>query len=291
MASVTRRLPHNAEGDFYVDSTCIDCDTCRWMAPATFVRREEQASVSRQPATDAERLRAEMALLSCPTASIGTTERHDLAAARAALPDPITTGVLHCGYHGEGSFGAASYLVLRADGNVLVDSPRFTRPLVRRLEELGGVRTLFLTHRDDVLDHARFAEHFGCERVMHAADVTRGTRAIERRIEGDEPVAIAGDLLVVPTPGHTRGSACLLHGEVLFTGDHLAYSERLGHLYAFRSACWYDWGVQTESMQRLGSLRFAWVLPGHGRRTRIAPEDAGREIGRAVAWMRAVGPA
>ena len=41
MANASRRLPHNAPGDFFVDSTCIDCDTCRWMAPATFTRRED----------------------------------------------------------------------------------------------------------------------------------------------------------------------------------------------------------------------------------------------------------
>ncbi|KAL8129657.1 hypothetical protein V2J09_018812 [Rumex salicifolius] len=25
--------PQNVAGEFYVDHTCINCDTCRWMAP------------------------------------------------------------------------------------------------------------------------------------------------------------------------------------------------------------------------------------------------------------------
>uniref|UniRef100_M4D4P8 Uncharacterized protein n=1 Tax=Brassica campestris TaxID=3711 RepID=M4D4P8_BRACM len=32
----SRRRTQNVEGDIYVDSTCIDCDTCRWMVPVRF---------------------------------------------------------------------------------------------------------------------------------------------------------------------------------------------------------------------------------------------------------------
>jgi ferredoxin len=166
MARPDRRLAHNVAGDFYVDSTCIDCDTCRWMAPSTFVRREEQASVRVQPATPEDERRALMALVSCPTASIGTTDRHDLDSAQDALPDPLAPGLFHCGYHSRDSFGAASWLLQRPDGNVLVDSPRFADRLVRRIEELGGVRWMFLTHRDDVADHAQWRARFGSRRTF-----------------------------------------------------------------------------------------------------------------------------
>jgi len=58
MASSARRLPTNVPGDFFVDQTCIDCDTCRWMAPETFDRAEEQSRVHRQPGAPAEIERA-----------------------------------------------------------------------------------------------------------------------------------------------------------------------------------------------------------------------------------------
>jgi glyoxylase-like metal-dependent hydrolase (beta-lactamase superfamily II) len=72
----------------------------------------------------------------------------------ASLPEAVTPdgSVLFCGYASESSFGASSYLIRRPEGNVLVDSPRFASPLVRRLEELGGVALMVLTHRDDVAD-------------------------------------------------------------------------------------------------------------------------------------------
>jgi ferredoxin len=182
-----QRLATNAPGPFFVDSSCIDCDVCRWMAPEVFDRAEEQSRVHHQPAEGAESAAAERALVACPTGSIRTEEKRDLAAARAAFPLAVAEDVFHCGYHAEASFGATSYLIARPPergGNVLVDSPRWNRGLVARLEALGGVRTLFLTHVDDVADHARFAAHFGCERVMHERDAVAG---VERRIAGDEP--------------------------------------------------------------------------------------------------------
>jgi ferredoxin len=74
VANPSRRLPQNAEGDVYVDSTCIDCDTCRQLAPAVYARSAEAGAsyVHRQPGTPEERERALMALVACPTASIGT---------------------------------------------------------------------------------------------------------------------------------------------------------------------------------------------------------------------------
>ena len=36
MARLADRYPDNADGDLYVDRTCIDCGTCRHVAPAVF---------------------------------------------------------------------------------------------------------------------------------------------------------------------------------------------------------------------------------------------------------------
>jgi glyoxylase-like metal-dependent hydrolase (beta-lactamase superfamily II) len=145
---------------------------------------------------------------------------------------------------------------------------------------------MFLTHQDDVADHAKFRERFGCERVLHEADVGHDTRDVEHRLTGDDPVALAPDLVAIPVPGHTPGSVCLLYrNEFLFTGDHLAWSDRIGNLYAFRDACWMDWSVQVASMRRLLAYEFAWVLPGHGRRAHFGRDEMRRRLERCVAWM------
>jgi glyoxylase-like metal-dependent hydrolase (beta-lactamase superfamily II) len=221
-----------------------------------------------------------MALVACPTSSIGAVSKPDLRDAIAAFPEPIEPGlgVDFLGYAAESSFGARSYLVRREGGNVMVDSPRATRALGDGIDALGGVRQIFLTHRDDVADHAHWAARFSAERILHRADVAPGTRDVERKLEGDDPVELAPDLLAIPVPGHTRGSVALLYaGEILFTGDHLWATEDGERLHASRSVCWYSWPEQTRSMERLLDHDFTVVLPGHGRRFRARSAAAMRE--------------
>ena len=50
-------------------SACLpsDCDTCRWMAPASFTRAGDMSAVTHQPQSPEERQAAMQALLACPT--------------------------------------------------------------------------------------------------------------------------------------------------------------------------------------------------------------------------------
>jgi glyoxylase-like metal-dependent hydrolase (beta-lactamase superfamily II) len=288
MASRHRRLAANAEGDFFVDDTCIDCAACRWMAPEVFDEHAGMSRVHRQPRDETARASALRALVACPTGSIGTRDKRGLAEAARAFPHPIAGGVHHCGYHSDKSFGAASYLIQRDGGNLLVDSPRYDNKLADNIEALGGVALMFLTHRDDVADHQRFQRRFGCRRVLHARDVTARTRDVEVLLRGDEPCALADDLLALPTPGHTAGSACLLYRErFLFSGDHVAYEASEDRIIAFVSACWYDWETQIRSMDRLAGYRFEHILPGHGAPCHFEADEMKRRMRACVAWMRA----
>lgn len=286
MAHLNQRRSQNVKGDFYVDSTCIDCDTCRWMAPEVFHQAGEQSAVYHQPASETERLRSLQALLACPTASIGTVNKpKDIKDVQLSFPILVAQNVYHCGYHAENSYGAASYLIVRPEGNVLVDSPRFTPPLIKRLEEMGGIRYLYLTHRDDVADHQKYAEHFKCDRILHTDDITSTTRDVEIQLTGSEAIQLAPDLLIIPVPGHTKGHTVLLYNKFLFTGDHLAWSEQLNQLIAFRSACWYSWPKLIKSMEKLANYSFEWVLPGHGRRYHADSDKMHDQLYKCIAGM------
>lgn len=289
MAHLTQSRPQNVNGDFYVDSTCIDCDTCRWMVPEVFSRIDEQSAVYHQPENEAERLRSLQALLACPTASIGTIEKpKDIKEAQQSFPILVAENVYHCGYHSEDSYGAASYLIVLPEGNILVDSPRFTPPLVKRLEEMGGIRYMYLTHRDDVADHKKYREHFGCQRILHTDDITSGTRDVEIQLTGTEPYQLTPDLLIIPVPGHSKGHTVLLYKNLfLYTGDHLAWSSRLNQLIAFRDVCWYSWQEQIKSMRKLANYSFEWVLPGHGRRYHADAKTMHQQMQQCIAWMQA----
>ena len=289
MAKVNLRLAENISGDFYVDSSCIDCDTCRWMTPSVFNRAGGQSVVYHQPTNETERLRSLQALLACPTSSIGTVEKPvDIKNAIASIPIPVSENVYHCGYHSKNSYGAASYLIVRPEGNVLVDSPRFAPPLVKRLEEMGGIRYLYLTHRDDVADHQKFHEYFKCDRILHSDDITTDTRNVEIQLTGLESFALDNDLLIIPVPGHSKGHTVLLYKNFLFTGDHLAWSEGLQQLVGFPDVCWYSWSKQVESMRQLLNYSFEWVLPGHGRRYHADTATMHQQMQQCVTWMESV---
>lgn len=286
MADPKLAHPANVAGEFFVDTNCIDCPTCRQIAPAIFGDASGQAVIVRQPISQEERLATTIALVSCPAASIGSRSALDVTPAVNALPQALAADVYYCGFASADSFGAHSYLVRRADGNILVDSPRFTKPLARNLEKLGGVRFMFLTHHDDVADHEQFQKHFGCERVLHEADARGSLKSVERKLRGEGAWPMAPDIKIIGVPGHTRGSTALLYRETfLFTGDHLSWRRDLEGLFTSRQYCQYSWEVQTQSVQKLIAENFTWILPGHGYRYQADRETMREEIRKAVQRM------
>jgi glyoxylase-like metal-dependent hydrolase (beta-lactamase superfamily II)/ferredoxin len=286
MANLQQRLPENVPGDFFVDSTCIDCDTCSQLAPAIFRDHGEQCSVHHQPQTDDETKSALMALVACPTGSIGSTEKHDPHLGIDAFPLHISDDVYFCGFTSEASFGGWSYLIKRPTGNVLIDSPRFASQLTKRIEAMGGVAQMLLTHKDDIAAHESFRMRFGTTRTMHRADGAARLQ-IEQVIDGEESIALDEDLLAIPTPGHTRGHMVFLYKQkFLFTGDHLAWSPVRETLTAFRSVAWYSWPEQIRSMEKLLSYDFEWVLPGHGDMHHDSVPNMKSHLERCIAWMK-----
>ena len=286
MANLQHRLPENVPGDFFVDSSCIDCDTCSQLAPSIFHDHGEQCSVHHQPETEEETKLAMMALVACPTGSIGSVDKHDAHIGIDAFPLHISDDVYFCGFTAEDSFGGWSYLIKRPQGNILIDSPRFATQLVKRITGMGGVESMLLTHKDDIAAHRLFHERFGTARTMHREDgaVRLG---VERVIEGEDAVKLDADLLAIPTPGHTRGHVVFLYkNKFLFTGDHLAWSPTRQTLTAFRSVAWYSWPEQIRSMEKLLSYDFEWVLPGHGDMHHDNVENMREHLERCINWMR-----
>src|SRR6266540_828503 len=136
MANPKERVPENVAGDFFVDSTCINCDACRQIAPAVFAEATETCFVKAQPVSSADRRNALQALLACPTGSIGSLGDDDVKAVMKDFPLVIEEPVFYCGYNSPKSYGGNSYFVRDAGGNWLIDSPKFLPRLVRRFEAL-----------------------------------------------------------------------------------------------------------------------------------------------------------
>jgi glyoxylase-like metal-dependent hydrolase (beta-lactamase superfamily II)/ferredoxin len=285
MANLKKRLTDNIPGEFFVDSTCIDCDTCRQLAPETFADAGSYSFVHAQPQTEEERRKAVRALLACPTGSIGTLHENDAKEVTEDFPLLVEGEVYYNGFNSPKSYGGNSYFVRYPEGNWLIDSPKYLLHLVNKFEEMGGIKYIFLTHRDDVAEAQRYAKRFGSQRIIHQADLSAQPDA-EMVISGKEPKEILPEFLIIPTSGHTRGHCALLYqNRFLFTGDHLWWSRTYQRLHASEGVCWYSWTEQTESMGRLQNFTFEWVLPGHGQRVKLLPDEMKRELTALVERM------
>src|SRR5206468_10445341 len=98
MAQRAHALAGSAAGPFFVDSSCIDCGTCYTLVPEVFRDAGGHSLVDLQPTGALERRRASMAVVACPTASIRTEDKSDIAEAAAAAPRPLASEVGFCRY-------------------------------------------------------------------------------------------------------------------------------------------------------------------------------------------------
>lgn len=265
MARPDARHPDNVDGDWYADTRCIACDVARHYAPDLIGEDADGLSVViRQPGTTAEEAEMWRAAVACPTQSIGTISRRRPPA--DTFPWALDDGVWLLGYNDESSFGAHSYLAVRDGANAMVDAPRWSRRLAEAIDALGGVEHVLLSHRDDVADADRYAEHFGARVWIHHRD-RRAAPYASDVVEGDDPVEVTTGVTMIPVPGHTQGSVVYaVDDRLLFTGDSLHLDRHTGRLDVFAGATWFSWEELGASMGRLAGLaRFGWVLPGHGK--------------------------
>jgi glyoxylase-like metal-dependent hydrolase (beta-lactamase superfamily II)/ferredoxin len=279
MADPKQRLDTNVQGNFFVDATCINCDTCRQLAPDSFQEVGEYSAVVIQPVGDEGLHRAYQALLACPVGSIGTqrSDKTRLQQAMSSFPLLIEGGVFYCGFNSEKSFGANSYFIRHTDGNWLVDSPRYVKHLVDALERMGGLRYIVLTHEDDVADAARYAARFGATRIIHRADAEAMPDA-EWIVDGSNSIPLAPQFTLIPVPGHTPGSSALLYDQrFLFTGDHLWWDPKTRSLQAPQRLVWRS-RAMVQSLENLLGDPFEWVLPGHGDRIKLTPEEMRHQL-------------
>jgi glyoxylase-like metal-dependent hydrolase (beta-lactamase superfamily II)/ferredoxin len=289
MANPRLAYPDNVPGEFFVDRRCIDCDNCRSLAPQIFVQRPPTGSddgyayVQRQPVSAEDRRGAIAALAVCPVQCIGSRVGVRRAEAAAAFPMLLEEPVYFLGQASHKSFGGKAYVALLPFGNILFDAPRWDRHLRSWLEVHGGLRFIFLSHRDDVADAPRYAEHFGAHVFIGESDADAYRGPHRHPLTAPHPVRL-GDYLaaqpvagltssaeldrlqILPTPGHTAGHYCFrLDDRFLFTGDHVAVSRLTGRLYAFRRHCWHDWHELLASVRLLQDYPCEWLLPAHGR--------------------------
>jgi glyoxylase-like metal-dependent hydrolase (beta-lactamase superfamily II)/ferredoxin len=287
MARLDQEHPLDAVGEWFVDTRCIACDVARHWAPDLVAEDPSGLSyIRRQPETPEEEAALWRAAAACPTQSIG--HRVVRRAPSPPFPFEITSGVWALGYNAESSFGAHSYLVRQSEINYMVDSPRFLQSLASRVDGLGGIQHVLLTHRDDVADAERWAARYRARVWIHADDAG-ATRFASDVVHGQAKAAVADGVTIVPIPGHTRGSVAIQVDDLLFTGDSLHWNRQREQLDVFAGATWYSWSHLADSMDRLAQLPVEWVFPGHGMWHHVGANTYAAQMAALGPAMRSVG--
>ena len=288
MARLDLAHPQNVDGPWFVDSRCIRCDAARHWAPGLIGMDEHGRSfLAHQPEHPDEVAQLWRAAVACPTQSIGTTEAR--RPPQPPFPFELTPGVYALGHNAQSSFGAHSFFLRRDDGNLMTDSPRFGRSLAERIDNLGGVRHVLLSHRDDVADADRWAERYGADVWIHEADADAAPYATVV-LTGADPTAVAAGVTAVPAPGHTEGHVVFhVDDKWLFTGDALHWNHRRGELDVFGEQTFQSWDILADTMDRLAVLRVEWVFAGHGNWHNIGADAWAEQMAGLGTAMRELG--
>ena len=145
--------------------------------------------------------------------------------------------------------------------------------IAARLES-SGLDAILLTHGhfDHVGAVGDIAAETDCDVYISAADlslppmITNGKLFYTHTYPASGTLNLAGlTLRILPTPGHTPGSVCLLTGDTILSGDTL-----------FRGSCGRtdlpggSWEQIAASLKTLAALPGDYrVLPGHGEETTL----------------------
>jgi len=142
------------------------------------------------------------------------------AKVKQIYPDLWQTGAEHP-FHG---LTTHAYLLIRSAGNVLFYSSGRSDEH-RHIQKLGGITHQYLSHRDEAGPAlSDIKKMFGSKLYCHRLEEVVVSRASAVDCTFERREIQLGDVEVIPTPGHTNGSACFLfsspHGKTyLFTGD------------------------------------------------------------------------
>lgn len=273
-------MPANSQ-TWRVNTRCINCISSRTMAPELIKEHDGRSVFVRQPVTIEEVDAAWRALAVCPTAAVEAPS--GLAKPKDLFPQNLGDGVFRLGFNAKSSYGAHSYFAIADNLRLMIDAPRWSAHLVSWIAGEGGLDHILLTHRDDVADAKRYAEHFGSRVWIHEGDAAVARFATDV-MRGSDPPGPSPAVKVLSVPGHTRGSVMyLLNDHTLFTGDSLAWDAERQSLQVFQEMCWYDWGTQLLSLTRLREQTFSRLLAGHGGSVQLTPEHMQVELERLIA--------
>ncbi len=164
------------------------------------------------------------------------------------------------------TLGATSYFIVEKSGNTLLDCPAWNPLNQEFIQNKGGVRWLFVTHRNGMAKVPEIQASWNCEVIIQEQEAYL-LPEVEVTSFPDEHT-FASHFLALWTPGYTPGSSCLYYnalGGVLFSGRHLLPNIQ-GQLLPLRTSKTFHWPRQLRSVKKLrnrfSTQTLAYICPG-----------------------------
>lgn len=164
------------------------------------------------------------------------------------------------------TLGATAYLIVENRANILIDCPAIDELNLEFLQQQGGVRWLFLTHRGAIGKAEKIQQETGCEIVIQEQEAYLLPELAVKNFSDE--FTFSPSCQAIWTPGHSPGSSCLYYagsGGVLFTGRHLLPNQQ-GEPVPLRTSKTFHWPRQIRSVQslidRFTPATLSYICPG-----------------------------
>lgn len=164
------------------------------------------------------------------------------------------------------TLGATSYFIVDNQANILIDSPSWDETTAEFLQERGGVKWLFITHRGGIGKAEKIQQALGCDILIQEQEayLLPESRLVTFQYEQE----LSDRSVVFWTPGHSPGSSCLYYsgyGGILFAGRHLLPNLQ-GQPLPLRTAKTFHWPRQIKSVrslvERFSPQTLRYICPG-----------------------------
>lgn len=167
------------------------------------------------------------------------------------------------------TLGGTAYLIVRNDGNTLVDSPPWQPEYQQFIQDQGGIGHLLLTHRGAIGAAVAIQHTFGCPIFIQEQEAYLLPNASLVSFGDRHSLDTGSDSLeLIWTPGHSPGSTCIyspINGGILFTGRHLLPGPT-GQLGPLQTPKTFHWPRQLASVQSLqakfNGTNLDYICPG-----------------------------
>lgn len=154
------------------------------------------------------------------------------------------------------SFGSCVYLVKLENKTLLIDtgSPDTVGELREALKELG-------ISREEIdfviLTHFHY-DHVGGLVILRKIPVYGSPRDFGENVKDIRELKIP-ELKIIETPGHSKGSICVLYQDILFSGDTLFHEG----IYGRTDLPGGSDKEMKESLEKLSKIDYKILAPGH----------------------------